>query len=171
MTDFSVPGINDADPIGDKPQAPVNKAFPGHVVVDQPKGPSTWQTVRDFVPSAAKKGQILRARGLVSKKEVPVVKVRKLHGIDYMSHADSCKITKKKGAVIKRLATEMLKAREEELRRYKIAEKIVAKATAAEMKKPSPRLAKALSILDKGPPITQKEALQQARDRVFREYM
>lgn len=173
MSDMTVPGISDVDPTSDKPVAPVPKAFPGHVQVDDVKTPEDWKTGRDFIPSVGRKAQILEYRGLKARqgKGIGPMPVRKLHGIDHMSYEDSQKVVRKKGSLIKKMATEMLKDREDDIRRYSIAKQIVAKSTISERKKATGKLHKALSILEKGPPITHEEALKSARDKVFREHM
>ncbi len=181
----NVPGIDPSAPLGSRAVAPVPQAFPSEIGVSDVqsniRSPETWKNLRgDFIPSKEKRMQSLRNKGIKPRMKARLPQsnepLRKMHGVDYATYKETQKIVKSKSKIIGRMAREILKSRENEIKRFRSAKKIIKAHSLKDRKKSRDakhgtrlyKLRRAISIYKDGPPITQEQALHQARERVFR---
>jgi hypothetical protein len=90
-------------------------------------------------------------------------------GVDWMSAEDSAKRLKSRNQRLVQTAKQIYEQHSDDLKRYRMACKIVEEATEAELEDPSPRLIRAQKIKFKGVPITKKEAKKQALLKISRD--
>lgn len=173
---MSVPGIPaDGGRILTKPLRPVTKTqLAGPMVIDTSgRPPGASRRFRDYIPSAERKKEIMLAKGVHIDEEKREEKVHTRQvvrhvGQDYLSGEESKEARKKQNSLILETAKDLWGQEKDERKRYKQAQKIVNEASDEEIENPSPRLRRALSILDGGKPITKAEAMQKAREKLFR---
>ena len=173
----SVPGIPILSDIGSKPL--MKPIFDGGLKMAAPitidtsgRPPGAARRFKDYIPSVGKRRNILRERGVVveeKEESVHTHHVVRHKGHDYLSAKDSAKRRETQDSEIMKLAREIWDRDSTHRKKIKEAKKIASNASDKELESPSPRLKKALDLMDGKKPITKDQAIRQARAKIYRE--
>ena len=140
------------------------------VSIDSIPPPAGATSTSTYTPSPDKARSIAEARGEIVAKprdDQTHGKVVKLHGVDYMSAVDTAKVVGVVDSEILKYAKEIWSEDKDNRERYHKAKRMVSKADDDDLDNPSPRLARAIKVVEKGV-LSKKKAKVEARNRIVR---
>lgn len=121
---------------------------------------------RDYIPSQAKLERNAKNPPQYKRVETPRNQRVIVTDDEYLSFEKSEVKRKEAQSRIEALKDEILKSNAERIKRYKQAKKLLKTATDEQLANPTEELAKAKRIVDKGAPMTEAKALDEATIRV-----
>lgn len=135
------------------------KGAPFVVNINPRKAPGV--RFRDYIPNPAKK------LGPPKKKQPEVHGRVVVEDVDYRSYEDTLKVKASRKTMISGIVETMMKDKAKLIRNYRIACKILKKATPEELEDPSKRIQKALKIKARGHPCPRGEAERIAERQII----
>lgn len=153
------------------PSFPIESGSPTQVNTDGRAMQRAAEQNPDYVPSDYRRR--LQAAGerrtMSSDREKNWMPQKIINeGVDYRSGKDQAKLTEKRKGKLDLVIRSIFDTHREAFKRYKKAKAHMMSLTPDQRESPSVQTKKAKVIVDKGPPITKKQAEQDAWERVVR---